>query len=285
MRLVKKIHTAKSAPIEDLTTFKVLPTDSIKMEELNPFIFLNHHGPQKYPQDNNGLPFGPHPHRGIETVTFIIDGSIMHKDNGGHESIITSGGIQWMSAGSGLIHSEVSSAKFKKEGGGLEILQLWLNLPADNKLDDPHYKGLQKDEIPSKMLNADKVKVNIIAGEIEGIKGPCNTVTGVSLCTMELDEGGKYSTKVPSDYNIFLYVIKGEIKVNGSNAKALHLVEFDHNSEEIQITAAKDSMIIFGYAKPLKERIVAYGPFVMNTEPEIMQAYDDLRKGKFGAWR
>src|SRR5690349_21652213 len=124
MRSIKKIHSSEYRPIADLVTYSPMPTRSLEM--LDPFLFLNHHGPQVYSPDNDGLPFGPHPHRGMETVTFILDGDIMHKDSGGHESIIREGGIQWMTAGSGLIHAEVSSDEFMDKGGPLEILQLWI---------------------------------------------------------------------------------------------------------------------------------------------------------------
>jgi len=141
MRTVIQKHRAVNAPIADLTTFRAIPTPSV--EYLDPFLFLNHHGPQTYRPNNRGLPFGPHPHRGFETVTFILEGDILHKDSSGHESVIKAGGIQWMTAGSGLIHAEVSSGEFKKTGGPLAILQLCGNLPAKYKMTAPRYLGLQ----------------------------------------------------------------------------------------------------------------------------------------------
>lgn len=140
MRTVKQRHRAINAPIADLVTYRALPTASV--EHIDPFLFLNHHGPQVYRPNNHGLPFGPHPHRGFETVTFILEGDILHKDSSGHESVIAAGGIQWMTAGRGLIHAEVSSKQFKQTGGPLEILQLWVNLPAKDKLVAPRYVGL-----------------------------------------------------------------------------------------------------------------------------------------------
>src|SRR6187549_2924351 len=127
MRSIKKIHKAVYEPIADLVTYRAIPTASI--DYIDPFLFLNHHGPQVYPPGNRGLPFGPHPHRGFETVTFIVEGSLMHRDTGGHESVIRSGGVQWMTAGRGLEHAELSPEDFLRNGGPLEILQLWVNLP------------------------------------------------------------------------------------------------------------------------------------------------------------
>ncbi|HVG40743.1 MAG TPA: pirin family protein, partial [Chitinophagaceae bacterium] len=148
MKKIKAIHKAVYEPIGDLVTYRALPANGVAMNQLDPFIFLNHHGFQQYPPHNNGLPFGPHPHRGFETVTFILQGDLMHKDSSGGGSIISAGGVQWMTAGKGLIHAEISSEEFKQKGGQLEILQLWINLPAKYKMVAPKYIGLQQKDIP-----------------------------------------------------------------------------------------------------------------------------------------
>lgn len=283
MPTVKKIHSAEYAPIADLITYRALPTRSINY--VDPFLFLNHHGPQTYPAYNRGLPFGPHPHRGMETVTFILDGDIAHKDSSGHESVINAGGVQWMTAGRGLIHAEVSSKQFIAEGGKLEILQLWLNLPARLKMTEPFYKGLQKEAIPGLTLDNGKVTVNLIAGDWDGHKAPFESPIGIHLNTISFQPGGTITINIPTDENIFFYVIKGALKANGTTVKALHLAEFDHTGEALTITADEDSTLLLGHAKPLNEPVVSQGPFVMNTQQEIMEAYDDYRKGKFGTWQ
>src|SRR4051812_1688032 len=145
-RRVKQLHPSYRDDIGDLVTRRAIPGPGI--EHLDPFLFLNHHGPQLYPPNNRGLPFGPHPHRGFETVTFILDGELSHLDSGGHESIIHPGGVQWMTAGSGLVHAELSPESFKQAGGPLEILQLWINLPARLKMTKPAYRGLGGGDIP-----------------------------------------------------------------------------------------------------------------------------------------
>ena len=145
-RKVAAIHPAVRDDIGDLVTRRPLPGPGLP--QVDPFLFLNHHGPQTYPPHNRGLPFGPHPHRGFETVTFIVEGSLAHRDTGGHESVIDAGGVQWMTAGSGLVHAELSPERFRREGGPLELLQLWVNLPARLKMSPPAYRGLQADEIP-----------------------------------------------------------------------------------------------------------------------------------------
>jgi quercetin 2,3-dioxygenase len=283
MRTVKKIHKAEYRPIADLITWSPLPSRSL--QQIDPFLFMNHHGPQQYEPDNDGLPFGPHPHRGMETVTFILDGDITHKDSGGHESVITAGGVQWMTAGRGLIHSEVSSETFKKEGGGLEILQLWLNLPARLKMTAPRYKGLRKDEIPAIVTDEGKVTVNLISGDFEGEDGAFETLTDVFLSTVYFKAGGQLVVQVPADNNIFFYVIRGKLIVNDEDVEVRQLAEFNSDGEELQILAPEDSVLLFGYAKPFNEPVVAYGPFVMNTEKEIQEAYADYQQGKFGTWK
>jgi quercetin 2,3-dioxygenase len=285
MRTIKKLHQAAYAPIGDLVTYRALPTDAMPMTGLDPFIFLNHHGPQTYPPHNQGLPFGPHPHRGFETVTFILEGDIMHQDTGGYKSTIEAGGIQWMTAGSGLIHSEVSSEQFKRQGGPMEILQLWLNLPARHKMATPHYQGLQRDQIPTLTLDEGRVRVHLVAGAWAGTPAPISSLTDVQLSWITFRQDGTLETKVPASHNIFLYVVRGEITGNGQAVPRLHLAEFNHDGEDLVLQAAADSVILFGHAAPYQEPIVAYGPFVMNTEAEIHQAYADYQAGKFGVWR
>lgn len=282
MRTIKAIHKASYHPIADLITYNPLP--SPKLRQIDPFIFLNHHGYQKYKSNNQGLPFGPHPHRGMETVTFILEGDIMHKDSRGHESVIESGGIQWMTAGSGLIHAEVSSDRFKKEGGALEILQLWINLPSKHKMTKPRYIGLQKDEITSFSLDTGAVDVQLIAGEWNDLRGSFETLTPVFLSTIHMKKGGKVKKEIPSQENIFFYIVKGAVKIMGEDIPFRNLVEFNHDGNSLFFESTEDSVVILGHALPFNEPMVAQGPFVMNTQEEIMQAYLDYQQGKFGSW-
>lgn len=282
MRNIKKLHKAEYRPMGDLETWSPLPTRNLQM--IDPFIFLNHHGPQVYPPNNNGLPFGPHPHRGMETVTFILDGDIAHKDSSRHKSVIESGGVQWMTAGSGLIHAEVSSDKFKKEGGPLEILQLWVNLPKRLKMAAPQYKGLQGDQISKWKKEDGSVKASIVSGNFKGIRGAFDTPTSVNLATVEFKKDATLDLEIPTSENIFFYVIKGKLEVNEIEVPELHLAEFSKNDEKLEITALEESILLFGHAKPFDEKVVFGGPFVMNSEEEIQQAYEDYKNGKMGEW-
>lgn len=282
MRVIKKICVAESDPIGDLVTYRAMPTRKVDMNETEPFIFLNHHGYQVYPPNNHGLPFGPHPHKGFETVTFILKGDILHRDTKGHESVITEGGIQWMTAGSGVIHSEESSAEFKKNGGELEILQLWLNLPARLKNVQPHYIGLQKDSIPVLHLDQGKVSVNLISGKWGDLQGSVQSLTDVLMTMLFFKPGGKLTTRVTTTEQIFFYVVKGEVSVNGEQAKTHDLVVFEHEGEEVLVDAATEAIILFGTAEPNHEPIMARGPFVMNSAREIQKAYEEYYDGKYG---
>lgn len=283
MRTIKNMHRAVSAPIADLITYRAFPTNSI--DHIDPFLFLNHHGYQVYPKNNRGLPFGPHPHRGFETVTFILKGDLTHKDSSGAESVIKAGGVQWMTAGKGLIHAEVSSEDFMKTGGELEILQLWVNLSSKYKMTEPRYKGLQAQDIPEIRLDSGKVIINAVSGIWEGTEGAFSPLEDIRLSSIFFQQGGVYKTSVDPAKNIFFYVVKGKITVNGLEARMHNVVEFDNDGDEIAVQAAEESIILFGDALPFNEPIVAQGPFVMNTEQEIMQAYDDYRNGAFGVWK
>jgi redox-sensitive bicupin YhaK (pirin superfamily) len=283
MRTIKKIHHAENSPIADLQTYRALPNRTI--DHIDPFLFLNHHGHQVYPKNNRGLPFGPHPHRGFETVTFILQGDLAHKDSSGAESVIRAGGVQWMTAGRGLIHAEVSSADFLKNGGDLEILQLWLNLPAKYKMVDPSYRGLQKEDIPAVTTDNGKVTIHSVSGKWEGVQGAFSPRVDVQLAVISFKQNGVLKVSIEADRNIFYYVVKGSVLVNGQKAAMHELVEFDNDGAQIETKSLEESVILFGHALPFDEPVVAQGPFVMNTEDEIEQAYSDYRKGAFGEWK
>lgn len=272
-RSVRKLHRAVSDDIGDLRTQRPLPND--ELDQIDPFLFLNHHGPQVYPPDNRGLPFGPHPHRGFETVTFIIEGSLAHRDSGGHESIIEAGGVQWMTAGRGLEHAELSPEDFKRDGGPLEILQLWVNLPARLKMVEPRYIGLQRDQIPS--FRRGGATIHLISGSWEGERGPIPSLTGIEMMTIELAAGSRIALPAPAGRSVFLYVVRGHLSV----APEFHLVELNDDGDSVALEADSDAIVLFGHGDPIREPVVAHGPFVMNTREEIVQAIRDYQNGMF----
>lgn len=278
-RKIKQQYKAYRDDIRDLQTRRPVPGP--QLEHLDPFLFLNHHGPQVYAPDNLGLPFGPHPHRGFETVTFILRGELSHKDTGGHESIIGTGGMQWMTAGSGLIHSELSPESFKQHGGELEILQLWINLPARYKMTAPSYIGLQAADIPQIPLSKGQGSISLISGEVAGVTGPINSLTGVTMMTVQLSAGSEITLQAPAAREVFLYTVKGRVVIGEQQAEAWHLIELDDSDASVTIMALDNAVLLFGHADKIKEPIVSHGPFVMNTVQEINQAILDYQAGKF----
>jgi redox-sensitive bicupin YhaK (pirin superfamily) len=280
-RTIKALHPAFRDDIADLVTRRPLPGPGVA--QVDPFLFLNHHGPQTYPPNNRGLPFGPHPHRGFETVTFILEGELSHLDSGGHESVIAAGGVQWMTAGSGLVHAELSPDAFKRAGGPLEILQLWVNLPAALKFTPPRYVGLQRDEIPVATLDEGRVLVDVIAGEIGGVKGAHAPLVDIVMATVRLTAGGCVTLPAAAGRNVFLYIVRGDVSVGGAGTKPHHLVTLNPDGDTVEISAASDAFVVFGHAAPFKEPVVSHGPFVMNTRQQIIEAINDYNAGKFGA--
>lgn len=279
-RSVAALHPAQRDDIADLVTRRPLPGPGL--DQVDPFLFLNHHGPQVYPPGNRGLPFGPHPHRGFETVTFILEGELAHLDSGGHESVIRAGGVQWMTAGRGLVHAEISPEGFKRTGGPLEILQLWVNLPARLKMVAPAYVGLQRDDIPTIAADGGRATVELISGAWDGQEGPVRSATGVFMSVVRLAAGSRLTAPVAPGRNVFLYVVRGALMVAGTRAPQFNLVTLQDDGDVVELEAAEDSVALFGHAEPFDEPVVAHGPFVMNTRDEIVQAVRDYQAGKFG---
>ena len=275
------IHPSHRDDIADLVTRRPVPGP--RVQQVDPFLFLNHHGPQVYPPNNRGLPFGPHPHRGFETVTFILDGELMHLDSGGHESVIRAGGVQWMTAGSGLEHAELSPEAFKRAGGPLEILQLWVNLPSRLKMTPPRYQGLQAESIPTLPSADGKARIHLISGAWNGVFGPVESLTGNFMTTIDAQEGARIAFDGLQHRNIFLYVVSGNVRINGRDVSQHNLVELDLAGDEVVIDSIGKSRLLFGHGAPINEPVVAHGPFVMNTVEEIRQAIVDYQAGKFGA--
>jgi hypothetical protein len=278
LRSAVRCHAAHRDDIGNLTTRRPVPGPGL--DRLGAFLFLNHHGPQNFAPGNEGLPFGPHPHRGFETITFILQGVLAHRDTAGHESIINAGGVQWMTAGSGLIHEEISPASFKRDGGPLEILQLWVNLPARLKKTPPRDVGVQRDAIPTIRADEGRTTVNLISGAWQGKEGPVHSLTGVFMATVELRAGGRVSFDNLAGRDVFLYAVRGDLNVAGTAVPAFNLVEFSEGAA-VEIEASTQAVVLFGHADPINEPVVSHGPFVMNSTEEIRQAYADYRAGRF----
>jgi redox-sensitive bicupin YhaK (pirin superfamily) len=279
LKTLRRLHAAHRDDIADLTTRRPVPGP--QLQQVDPFLFLNHHGPQTYGRDNRGLPFGPHPHRGFETVTLILEGELMHSDSAGHDSIIRAGGVQWMTAGRGIVHAELSPAAFKRDGGPLEILQLWVNLPARLKMCEPRYTGLQADAIPAIATPDGLATLHLVAGDHAGQAGPVDSLTGVFMSWITMQSGARLSFAGLGGRNVFLYVVRGAVAIGAQAVPAFTLAEFDLDGDTLEFSAASDAVVLFGHAEPIGEPVVSHGPFVMNTADEIRQAIRDYQDGKF----
>jgi redox-sensitive bicupin YhaK (pirin superfamily) len=280
LKAVLGLHLAHRDDIADLVTRRPVPGPNI--DQVDPFLFLNHHGPQTYGPNNRGLPFGPHPHRGFETVTFILEGELMHRDSGGHDSVIHAGGVQWMTAGSGLVHAEISPGEFKRVGGPMEILQLWVNLPRRLKMTAPAYTGLQRESIPAIAADDGRATVNLVSGTWAGRKGPVASLTGIFMATIEMRPGAKLAFDGLAGRTVFLYAVSGAPLVNGKPSAEHALVELDIAGDRLELVSADGARLLFGHGAPIGEPVFAYGPFVMNTEQDIRQAISDYQSGLFG---
>ncbi len=246
---------------------------------LDPFLMLDAFGTDD-PQDYlAGFP--DHPHRGFETVTYMIAGRMRHRDSAGHEGLLSNGGVQWMTAGRGVVHSELP----EQEDGRMEGFQLWLNLPAKDKLRAPWYRDIQSAEIPE-FFTDDGVKVRVIAGRSHGVDGAMQReVTEPLYLDLEIPAGGRVAQVLPPTHNAFVYVYRGGVQIEGTQvpAQRMAILANDAGSDGVVLTAAAASRALLIAGSPLREPIAQYGPFVMNTNDEIFEAVRDYQAGKFAA--
>jgi quercetin 2,3-dioxygenase len=244
--------------------------------ELSPFLLLDHAGPADFAPADKPRGVGWHPHRGFETVTVVLDGEVDHEDTAGNGGRIGAGDVQWMTAGSGLLHKEMHSDAFTRRGGRFHALQLWVNLPAKSKMSPPRYQTLLAAEIPV----VDGVRV--IAGEFRGVKGPARTFTPVNLLDARLRAGQQLRLNLRDGYSAGFYVVDGKISVNGEAANAGELVVLERKGDEVLIDALSDATVFVMNGAPIDEPVAGYGPFVLNTQREIQQAFADYHAGRLG---
>lgn len=260
------------------------PLPNRKAEQIDPFLLL-HHWSRVYPggsnQQNEGV--GPHPHRGFSPISLIFKGAVHHRDSRGNESVIESGGTQWMDSGMGIIHSERPAKEIAENGGEFEIIQFWLNSPSSKKLDIPDYQPLTADNTPWVFLDNNKVKIGVVAGDFKEAKGPINSKTPVTVLRIEAEQGAKFEIPTNSDYNSIIYVLDGAASVNNNETVATKdLAYFNMEGDSISIEAKSNIRMIFLAGQPLNEKVVSQGPFVMNTESQILEAIRDYQMGKMG---
>ena len=250
---------------------------------LSPFLLLDYAGPMEFPPTNERLGVGEHPHRGFETVTIVYAGEVEHRDSSGGGGSIGPGDVQWMTAASGLVHEEFHGRDFARRGGLFEMVQLWVNLPAKDKWASPRYQGILNSRIPVVSLPNGQGTIRIIAGEFAGSKGPAETFTPIHVWDMSLAGDKPVDLAVPDGYTTALVVLKGSVRVNGSETiGAAEVGLFDRAGQSICIDSAQDATALLLCGEPIDEPIVGSGPFVMNTAQEISQAMADYQSGKMG---
>jgi redox-sensitive bicupin YhaK (pirin superfamily) len=265
-------------PVRSLFTYDKLGQD------LSPFLLLDYAGPEQFAPANRPRGVGEHPHRGFETVTIVYAGEVAHRDSSGNSGLIGPGDVQWMTAASGILHEEFHSPEFTRRGGSLEMAQLWVNLPAKDKMSAPRYQTILSKNIPDVALPDRAGRVRVIAGEYGGHSGPAATFTELNVWDVRLDKGRAAVLRIPDGHTTAIAVLKGTIVVNGSQTvRHAELLVLDRAGDEVRIEAGSaDAVFLVLSGEPIAEPIVGYGPFVMNSRQEIEAAMDDFRMGKFG---
>jgi redox-sensitive bicupin YhaK (pirin superfamily) len=252
-------------------------------KHLSPFLLLDHAAPTRFEPTIRPRGVGQHPHRGFETVTIVYQGELEHKDSTGAGGLIGPGDVQWMTAGGGILHEEFHSRAFTEQGGTIEMVQLWVNLPAKDKMTEPGYQTLLDADIPSVDLPESAGRVRVIAGEFDGHHGPARTFTPIDVWDIRIGQGGIGRFDAQEGHTLALVVLHGTVQVNGSEVvREGQLVHLDRSGSGVEIEANSDATLLWLSGEPIDEPVVGYGPFVMTSEAEIRQAINDFNSGRFG---
>lgn len=251
-------------------------------EEMSPFLLMDYAGPADFPPTTRKLGVGQHPHRGFETVTIVYAGGVSHRDSSGGGGTIGPGEVQWMTAASGVIHEEYHSPEYAAKGGAFEMIQLWVNLPAKDKMSAPGYQGITAAQIPEVALPDQSGTVRIIAGKYGDASGPAHTFTPMNVWDMRLKAGHRVALDLPAGHTTALFVLHGAIRINGQTAGAAELAVMERAGSRLEFDVAEGTTLLLLNGEPLNEPIAGHGPFVMNTREEIVQAINDYNSGHFG---
>ena len=255
----------------------------MNLQRMDPFLLMDYNSKYKFPPTKQPKGVGVHPHRGFETVTIAYQGKIEHHDSSGGGGVISKGGVQWMTAARGVLHKEFHETEWSKKGGDFQMVQMWVNLPAKNKMDKPNYQAIDHENMTIIDLPDQAGKIELIAGKYGDHIGPAHTFSPIHMMNAKLNADGKAEFNFPADYNTALLMIEGECVVNGAvSIPADHLAVLENDGERFTLSAEEESIVLILSGKPLNEPIAAQGPFVMNTYEEIRQAMKDFQQGKFG---
>ena len=255
---------------------------SFNPQKMSPFLLLDFNAEVDFSPSDKIRGVGVHPHKGFETVTIAYKGSVAHADSSGNSGVVNPGDVQWMTAGGGILHKEHHEESFSKKGGLFEMVQLWVNLPKKFKQTPAKYQAITGDTMGRAELSNGSGYVRVIAGDFNGVKGPAYTFTPINMFDIHLNKSGNLTTTIPADHNTAILVVNGEVEVNGLKAPEHSFVLFRNEGEEISVTATENSVLLLLSGEPIKEPVASYGPFVMNTQEEILEAIDEFNSGKFG---
>jgi len=284
MKTILGIHRSPHAhwvgdgfPVRSLFTYDNLAS------RISPFLLLDYAGPAKFEPADHPRGVGQHPHRGFETVTIVYSGEVEHRDSTGNGGVIGPGDVQWMTAASGILHEEFHSPAFTRSGGELEMVQLWVNLPARDKTAPAGYQGILNADIPVVALPDDAGSLRVIAGSFAGQAGPARTFTPMDVWDVRLNAGKAATFPIAAGRNSMLVVLRGTVLVNGESvARDAHLALFSQDGEDITVEANNDAVFLVLSGEPIDEPVVGYGPFVMNSQAEIVEAIQDFNAGRYG---
>lgn len=258
------------------------PSGEIGNSRMSPFFMLDYNAKIDFSPREEPRGVGVHPHRGFETVTIAYHGKIAHNDSTGNHGVIGEGDVQWMTAASGILHKEFHEEEFSRQGGSFQMVQLWVNLPAKDKMSKPKYQAISHDQMGKYKLQGNGEVIEVIAGEYMGTRGPASTFTPIHMYNARINKNTGIEFTLPANYNTGILVVEGQISIDGSVAPANNFILFKNEGETISVKADADSIFLLLSGEPINEPIAAYGPFLMNTHEELEQAVSDYNRGKFG---
>jgi len=262
--------------------FNYFPNNGLSQQRVSPFLLMDFNAEYDFGPSDHLRGVDVHPHKGFETVTMAYKGSVAHHDSTGNSGVINPGDVQWMTAGAGILHKEYHEQEFSKKGGPFEMVQLWVNLPAKNKLTPPKYQAITAADMGKVTLPDNGGVVNVIAGSFNQNKGPATTFTPINMFDIRLNAGKSLATEIPDSHNTIILVVSGTVTVNGEKAALHDLVLFKNAGEEVNISADENSVLLLLSGEPINEPIAQYGPFVMNNHRELQEAFEEFQSGKFG---
>jgi len=282
----KTIEHKVGSPLVNMGPIKLRqPIPMQGIDQVDPFLLLHHYGPYAISEFNNSFDLGPHPHRGFEPITLLFKGEQLHRDSLGNEMLVKAGDVQWTTAGRGIIHAEGPTKEFVKRGGELEGIQLWLNLPAKDKMIPAAYQHIKSEDMPVVDNDDSSVILKVVAGEQADKRGLIKTQTSVNVFTVNAQEGGEIKVNIPVNHKSLIYLLDGEVLVNDEatlKKGATQMITFNQDGDTVHFKASKESTLLILSGEPIEEKVTSWGPYVMNTQTEIMEALRDYQQGKMG---